>query len=297
MESKWLEDYLTLVEEGSFTKAAERRYVTQPAFSRRIRSLEQWLGVELIDRNSFPVRLTSIGEESLHHFQKLLDDVNALKKTMQALDTKSGALIISTQASLSVSFCPAWLTSLTDKLAASKVRIVAGDFYDSIEQFLSGHCDLLLCYAHEEVIPKLQRSDLRHIKLSDDKLVPVSSPSVLPEVQHRMRTTKPLDMVSFTAESFFGQLILDNCISMCSNQELSFTSVLETSLSESVHAHVLAGKGVAWLPKSLVQEDLLNHKLSIIPNLPTLDLQIILFSYAQEQCTQLVNNIWQYTAQ
>lgn len=44
MDIKWIEDFLVLAEQGSFTKAAETRFVTQPAFSRRIRSLETWLG-------------------------------------------------------------------------------------------------------------------------------------------------------------------------------------------------------------------------------------------------------------
>ena len=40
MESKWLEDFISLAETRSFSRAAEARHVTQPAFSRLIRSLE-----------------------------------------------------------------------------------------------------------------------------------------------------------------------------------------------------------------------------------------------------------------
>ena len=41
MDIKWFEDLLVLLEEKSFTRAAARRHVTQPAFSRRIRLLEE----------------------------------------------------------------------------------------------------------------------------------------------------------------------------------------------------------------------------------------------------------------
>ena len=51
MESKWLEDFVSLAETGSFSRSAALRHVTQPAFSRRIRSLEAWLGADLIDRS------------------------------------------------------------------------------------------------------------------------------------------------------------------------------------------------------------------------------------------------------
>ncbi len=54
MELKWLEDFVCLSNIGSFWKASEQRHVSQPAFSRRIRALEDWLGVTLIDRSSYP---------------------------------------------------------------------------------------------------------------------------------------------------------------------------------------------------------------------------------------------------
>ena len=47
MELKWLDDYLALIETGSLSAAAEKRHVSQPAFSRRIQMLESWLGVSL----------------------------------------------------------------------------------------------------------------------------------------------------------------------------------------------------------------------------------------------------------
>ena len=58
MELKWLNDCVALSEHGSFSKVAETRFVTQPAFSRRIRSLENWLGMTLVDRETYPTTLT-----------------------------------------------------------------------------------------------------------------------------------------------------------------------------------------------------------------------------------------------
>ena len=55
MDLKWLEDLLVLLETKSFTRSAAIRHVTQPAFSRRIRLLEDWLGVALVDRSTRPI--------------------------------------------------------------------------------------------------------------------------------------------------------------------------------------------------------------------------------------------------
>ena len=58
MNLSWLDDFLTLAAIGNFSRAADERHMTQPAFSRRIMALEEWLGVDLFDRSSKPSRLT-----------------------------------------------------------------------------------------------------------------------------------------------------------------------------------------------------------------------------------------------
>ncbi len=72
MEIKWVEDFLALNRTRNFTKAADFRNVTQPAFSRRIRGLEAWLGNSLFDRTSKPLRLTQAGERFVPIAEDLL---------------------------------------------------------------------------------------------------------------------------------------------------------------------------------------------------------------------------------
>ena len=62
MDTAWLADLRALAETLNFSRAAERRNITQPAFGRRIRSLEAWCGAELVDRSTHRLRLTSAGE-------------------------------------------------------------------------------------------------------------------------------------------------------------------------------------------------------------------------------------------
>ena len=61
MNLTWLDDFLALASTGNFSRAAEERHMTQPAFSRRIRALEEWLGVVLFDRSSQPAVLRRSG--------------------------------------------------------------------------------------------------------------------------------------------------------------------------------------------------------------------------------------------
>src|SRR5215831_5054134 len=70
MDLKLFEDFLALAETRSFSRAAERRHSAQSAFSRRIQSLERWLGAVLVDRRSSPAQLTPAGEA----FQEIAED-------------------------------------------------------------------------------------------------------------------------------------------------------------------------------------------------------------------------------
>src|SRR5438552_18236381 len=73
MNLSWLDDFLALASSGNFSRAADERHMTQPAFSRRIRALEEWLGTELFDRSSQPARLTEAGQ----WFRKVAQDLLA----------------------------------------------------------------------------------------------------------------------------------------------------------------------------------------------------------------------------
>ena len=57
MDSKWLDDFLALSQHGNYSQAAIQRHITQPALSRRIKALEETLGVPLFDRTTTPVTL------------------------------------------------------------------------------------------------------------------------------------------------------------------------------------------------------------------------------------------------
>src|SRR5437899_7410544 len=52
LDLEWLEDFLALADSGNFSRAAQVRAIAQPAFSRHIKSLEEWVGVDLFDRSA-----------------------------------------------------------------------------------------------------------------------------------------------------------------------------------------------------------------------------------------------------
>lgn len=72
VDSAWLLDFVELAKSGNFSRAAELRNVTQPAFSRQVKQLEEWVGVTLVDRGSHPVELTAAGRLFLGQASEIL---------------------------------------------------------------------------------------------------------------------------------------------------------------------------------------------------------------------------------
>jgi LysR family transcriptional regulator, hypochlorite-specific transcription factor HypT len=113
METKWLEDFVSLAETRSFSRSAQLRHVTQPAFSRRIQSLESWAGTDLVDRSSYPTRLTPAGETL---YSQALETLQTLQSTRAMLRAHSAAgqdvIEFAVPHTLAFTFFPTWLTSL-----------------------------------------------------------------------------------------------------------------------------------------------------------------------------------------
>src|SRR3954468_13552484 len=107
MEMAWLEDFLAILECGGFSRAAERRNVTQPALSRRIRALEQWIGTPLLDRSTHAVTLTPAGQIFRVTAEDLLRLQFGRDAAREAASTASEALRFASTHALSLTSFPA----------------------------------------------------------------------------------------------------------------------------------------------------------------------------------------------
>jgi DNA-binding transcriptional LysR family regulator len=291
VESKWLEDYLALVKHGSFTRAAEARHVTQPAFSRRIRALENWLGIDLVDRNAYPAKLTSSGETLHHEMQALLDQIVSLQTKASGLSDKSDSIVVATQHALSVSVCPQWFQSIRPLLNRHSLRVNAGNMHDCVDQFVSGKADLLLSYHNAQADPLFTKEGLHFLPLGDDPLVPIATQSFAETYLRASDTLRALPLIGFPNESFLGQVI--HQLITTEKQESQFDSVYITAQSESVHELARQGLGMAWLPKSLVKNDLEKGTLAVLP-LPSRSLEIRLYWREADQ-RSVIRNVVDHT--
>ena len=132
METKWLEDFVSLAETRSFSRSAQLRHGTQPAFSRRIQALEAWAGTDLVDRSSDPTRLTPAGKTL---YDQALEMLQALQNTRAMLRAHTSAgkdmIEFAVPHTLAFTFFPAWVSSLHDKFGPFKSRLIALNVHDA----------------------------------------------------------------------------------------------------------------------------------------------------------------------
>ena len=135
MELSWLEDFLILAQCGHFSRAAELRHMTQPAFSRRIRTLETWVGTPLFDRSQ-PVVLTEAGRRFLPAARETLFRLDQVREEcLEAVHSASAALHFAATHSLSLTFFPGWLRAMEASGPFGAIRLTS-DSLQACEQVM-----------------------------------------------------------------------------------------------------------------------------------------------------------------
>jgi len=265
MDLSWLEDFLAIAEEGGFSRAAERRHVTQPALSRRIKSLEEWLGTPVFERGSHTLTLTSAGRA----FRTVAEDVMrrilaGRDEALEAARLKAETISFAATHALSQSYFPDWLRRVESARGGAAVQLVASNFAGCEKLLLDADAHVMLAHYHPSLVNRLDGDRFLRIELDRDVLVPISSPaSTAPrrrgrgriEPRYRLPGTAdaPLPYLAYHPGSGVGRIVS----SFLMQKEPS--AALVPSFAAPVMLLVdmaRAGRGVTWAPRSLVQRDL-----------------------------------------
>ena len=261
MDIKWIEDFLSLAQTRNFSRAAEIRSVTQPAFSRRIRALEAWVGADLIDRSTYPLTLTEAGRmfgETARDAMRMLNESRSLLRDQGA---DAGMLGISAGHTLSLNFFPLWIDRVQREFGNIRARILPTNVHDSVVSLVEGNCDLLLCYHHPELPIELDADRYESVCLGTEVVMPVSAPDQNgnPKFSLPGDKRKPTPALSFINASFFGRVI--HLIRANADQESHLMPIYESDLAELLKTMALAGHGLAWLPESAILRERAEGKL------------------------------------
>jgi DNA-binding transcriptional LysR family regulator len=262
METKWIEDFVSLAETRSFSRSAQLRHVTQPAFSRRIQALEAWAGIDLVDRSSYPTRLTPAGESFHAQALDILGALQVARTTMRSHQVAALDMIeFAVPHSLAVTFFPHWVMDLRQRFGALKTRLIALNVHDAVMQLTEGSCDLLIAYHHPSQPLQLNADRYEMLNLGSETLAPYAKADA--DGQPLFRLPAPPGMrvpyLAYAEGAYLGRLV--EGITRQAVPPLNLEAIYETDMAEGLKAMALEGHGLAFLPASSVKKELKSKRL------------------------------------
>jgi DNA-binding transcriptional LysR family regulator len=263
METKWLEDFVSLAETNSFSRSAELRHVTQPAFSRRIQSLEAWLGTDLIDRTSYPTRLTHAGEVFFEQAIVMLGQINNARALLRGKRSSTQATIdFAVPHTLSLTYMPKWLTGLDAHFGEIHARLLALNVHDAVMTLVEGGCDLLLCYHHPHQPLLLDPAQYDMITMGSEVLRAYArcNKAGVPEFVLPGTSAVPLPFLSYANNAYLGRMV--DLILNDARTPLHLEKCYETDMAEGLKMMALEGRGIAFLPESAVTREIRQKQLA-----------------------------------
>ena len=260
VETKWLEDFVSLAETRSFSRSAQLRHVTQPAFSRRIQALEAWAGADLVDRSSYPTRLTPAGETLHSQALEILVALQSARNLMRSHRASGQDLIeFAVPHTLAFTFFPHWLMELRGRFGAVKSRLIALNVHDAVLRLTEGGCDLLIAYHHASQPLQLSPERYEMLSLGQETLAAYVKADANGQPLFRLSGKGPVPFLAYAAGAYMGHMV-DQIIKQMPSPPLLET-LYETDMAEGLKAMALEGHGLAFLPSSSVRKDLKARRL------------------------------------
>lgn len=256
-----INSFIAVYQHGSFQKAAEALYITQPSLSSRIKSLENGLGTSLLIRNKTGVSLTRDGQTFLPYALQIVDNY---KKAVQELSHPARTINIGSITSLSQTVLPRVLSALHKDYPYIVPNIVTGTSADMTENVRSDKCSFAVRQASPD-------DGFAHIPIYEDPVLFVVSPDHHMAKSDRIYPLKEIfyePLIRFEPKIDYWKKLEDYAASCGAKMHVEY----HTNRSYTVSAMIKENIGGSFLPELLVHEDLANGKLRCVRFEPNLHL-------------------------
>lgn len=262
MDTSWLEDLLALADERNFSRAAEVRNSSQPAFSRRIKALEDWTGATLVDRDTHRISMTSAGDVLLLAAQDVLRRLAQGRNEAREVEAGlAGTVRFASTHALSMTFFPKWLNGLEGQRDDTTISLIADNMVGCERLMLDGHADFLLCHHHPAASHRLDPASFTSIELGTDMLIPLSPAGVEARPLYKLpgKPDHPLPLLAFDERSGMGRILAAS--NRISEGRAFVKQVFRSHLASLLLTWARDGRGLAWVPLTLAQDDLASGQL------------------------------------
>lgn len=236
-----LQAFRAVAELSSFRKAAEALHVSQPAFSRRIEKLEEALGVQLLERTTRRVSLTSVGRDFDRKVQQLLDDLDHTLLGIRGVAvSRMGEVTIACVPSTVYYFLSQVISRYHERYPKIKVKVFDANANEVLTAVSRSEADFGLNFVGG------QEPDIDFKPLLEERFVAACRRDHPLAKKRRVTWTelKQYDYISVSKASG-NRLLLDQALSNVAQRP---QSIYETQHVTSTLGLVEAGLGVAAVP-------------------------------------------------
>ncbi len=298
MDINWFRDLSHLARTGNFSQAAGLSNLSQPALSRRIKALEGWVGVPLVDRSRQPVRLTPAGAQMMEAGQQAMARIeNERSQILEAQSLPDKYVVtFGAQHSIGWRFYPAWLQSFETAYGPILSRLRADDLPNCQRDLAEGNVDFVIAYAsaHADPPPQGRTSDTALV-IGHDRLIPVCKPRSDGQPLFEFADTDvKIPFLKFGEGAPISQH-LDHLM-QANTLAPRLQTVYENAMAGALRIRARDGAGVAWLPQSLVAPDL-DSGLLVRTSQPDWDVTLEVRLYRNTRhSNRLTRAIWAFLA-
>lgn len=285
MRLEWLEDILAVSEMGSFNAAAEARFLTPSAFTRRIRTIEQTLGCELFDRSKKPIVLK---EHIKNNLGEIREATTTLKRVQSLMSEPEGIsaprITFICQHALTALAAPRilMLPALGDD---PNVRVKSGRRDVCILELIKREADFAILFEAHGSRSDIGTKYCTRLPLGSEIFIPVIKAGYSKDLDSGVMPDR-LPMIGYPSSVFLGE-VLQRVLKDRPKDDLQLVTLAETGLSLAIVEFVRSGVGLGWVPKSLVEQELENGTLvSLEETLPAFELNVMLLRTENELSRQ-----------
>lgn len=293
MDMQWLDDVLVLLEERNMTRAAARRNITQPAFSRRIKGFEHWLGVNILERGANRVEISQALLSNEQEIRALVARLKDLRSKVRHFDPTRSTVAIAAQHATIYSVFADMALRARHIFPATNIRLRAGNLKECTSLFLSGETQMLLSFEPKPAQPLPFGAQIRRVSCGFDYLVPVVGGALRYLVRDGNDFDPDAPALVYPEQSFFGEILLGH-ERVFGTRSHSKNPVCETAFSSGMKEMALKGLGVGWLPISMVYRELESGELiSLATSYGQEPLEIALYGQSTNPLADALLDLWQ----
>jgi DNA-binding transcriptional LysR family regulator len=257
MDFDQLEIFLEVARLSSFSRAAEKRYRTQPAISSQIRALEEEVGARLLDRSGGRVSLTASGklffkyaEETLEHRKTILTEIAETERVPR------GEIVVGANEGTCLHILPEVFAQFKRDYPGVAVSIKRSDYAKILESILENSVDFGV------VSLPISDNRLQAELIHRDELV-VITPPVHPLASKKSVTVA--EVAAFPLVVPKAGHTRDALDTIFYDRKLKPNLAMELDSSELLKRFVAADVGVGFIARSNIEEDIRAKALAAIP--------------------------------